>query len=139
LIVPIVFNIFKDSDAFYLQIGDGTLCTIASLPSVDIPGFVEQLNKILGWSQQCIDEKINVTKDAGFIGTVRLEFISNNNAENIFVWLTAEGNIAEDRLIKKQTVKLNMLNICTLMSHMTKAKELYDHREEARHNADKLK
>ena len=70
---------------------------------------------------------------------MKLEFVSKNNAENIFVWLTARGAFAEDRLVEKQTVRLNMLNLKALFRRITKANELYNQREKARSNADKLK
>lgn len=137
--VPITFNIYKDSDSFYIQVGDGALCTVASVSVEALQQLAEQLMKINEWSQKCIQEKIDVEKDAGSFGGVSLEFVSKNNAENIFVLLTARGAFAEDRLVEKQTVIVNMLNLNALMRRIAKAKELYDQREKVRRNADKLK
>lgn len=137
--IPINFNIYKDSDSFYIQVGDGAFCTVASVSIEALLKLAEQLVKINEWSQKCIDEKLEAEKDAGSFGGVKLDFVSKNDAENVYVWLTARGTFAEDRLVEKQTVRVNMLNLNALMRRIAKAKELYDQREKVHANADKLK
>ena len=137
--VPITFNIYKDADSFYIKVGDGAFCTVASIPPDALLQLAKQLIKITEWSQKCVEQQLDAEKDAGSFGGVKLEFVSKNNAENIFVWLTARGAFAEDRLVEKQTVRLNMLNLKALFRRITKANELYNQREKARSNADKLK
>lgn len=136
--VPISFNIYRDTDAFYIRVGDGSFSTIATIQVSVLGRLVQQLLKIGEWASKCIDEKMDVDKDAGTFGDIQMRFISKNGGDDVYVWLTAEGETAEGHLLQKQTVRLNMLNIHALTFHIAKAKELYELRENEKNNAKKL-
>lgn len=137
--IPIFFDLFKDMSRFYIKIGDGDICTVVPIDGEDMLGLYKQLIKIINWAQQCKDQKLDVNKDAGSFGGLKLTFVSEDKAESIYVWLRASGPFAEDRILEMQTVRMNMLNVNALRIRMEKAKEIYDQTKKSKENADKLK
>jgi len=137
--VPVQFNLFTDSDNFYFKVGDGDLSTIAPVSAKQLLDLMNAISKIQEWKQTCRTEKMNTRKEAGRFGGISLEFVSKEKGENIYVWMTAKGPWAKDRMIEEQTVRLTPLNISAMYYHIGKAKELFDTREQERKNAEKLK
>ena len=137
--VPMSFGIYTNNDVFYLKVGEGNFCTYANLPIQALGKLAEQLNKITEWRQKCGDEKLETQKEAGEFGGLKIDFVSTDSGQNIYLWLTVSGHFAEDRLLEKQTVRLNMLNYQVLRRRLSTCTELYDQREKSRLNAGKLK
>lgn len=136
--VPVVFNIFKDSDSFYFKVGDGDFSTIAPVSTDKLLELMNAIQKVQEWKQICRTERMDTRKDVGRFGGISLEFVSRDKGDNIYVWMTAKGPWAKDRMIEEQKVRLTPLNISAMYFHIGRAKELYDAREEHRKNAEKL-
>lgn len=137
--VPVQFNLFTNSNDFYFKIGDGDFSTIASVSLKQLLELQKAITKIQGWKQQCREQKLNARKDVGRFGGINLEFVSKDKGKNIYVWMTAKGAWAKDRMITEQTVRLTPLNISAIYFHIGRASELYKAREEEKRNAEKLK
>lgn len=136
---PIIFNLFSDSDEFYIQVGDGDLCTVAPIPVNDLIRLSEQFDRINQWAKQTLDGHMDVRKDIGRFGGVSLEFIAKESGETVYLLLTARGTFQKDRILEEQTVRVNLLNWNCLQYRIAKAQEIYEQREERKRNADKLK
>lgn len=137
--VPVEFNLFTDSDSFYFKVGDGDFSTVAPVSISDLLSLMDAIQKVQKWKQTCRRERMDTRKDVGRFGGISLEFISQDEGENIYVWMTAKGPWAKDRMIEEQRVRLTPLNISAVYFHIGRAKELYDAREEQRINAKRLK
>lgn len=136
---PIDFNLFSNSDSFYITVGEGGFSTLAILAPRDALNLIRQIDKIFTWQATCSDEKMDVTKDAGSFGGVSLRFVSQSNGNHVFVWFTAKGTMTSDHLIDKQVVKLNTINLFALKLKLQKLPDLVDKRNQNRKNAEKLK
>lgn len=136
---PIIFNLFSDSNEFYIQVGDGDFCTVAPIPVDDLIRLSEQFDRINQWAKQTLDGHMDVRKDIGRFGGVSLEFIAKESGETVYLLLTAHGTFQKDRMLEEQTVRVNLLNWNCLQYRIAKAQEIYEKREERKRNADKLK
>jgi hypothetical protein len=137
--VPVVFNLFKDSDSFYFKVGDGDFSTIAPVSISELLSLMDAIQKVQEWKQTCRRERLSTRKEVGRFGGISLEFVSQEEGENIYVWMTAKGPWAKDRMIEEQKVRLTPLNISAIYFHIGRSKELYDARDERRKNAERLK
>jgi len=137
--VPMLLNVFEDSHDFYIQVGDGNLCTVAPMTRSELYRLESEGDHVNEWIQQCITQKLDVKKEIGQVGSLNLEFISQQNGNNIYIELTAKGSFEKDRLIKEQTVRMNILNWSCLVRQCNKADEISAKRRQLKENAEKLK
>ncbi len=136
---PIEFNLYKNSDLFYIKVGDGNFCTVATVSPRQLLDLVIISDKIDAWIAQCIADKMDVTKEVGGFGGVNLELVSSDLGDNIYFLLTVKGEVGSDRILEKQTVRVSLLNWRCLYMKFSKVKEIYDKREQLKANAEKLK
>ena len=140
---PIEFNLFKDSNRFYIAIGDGDFRTLAPIKVEHLVDMVEALAKGRKWIAQCRREHLDVTKEIGKwsneSGHIRFELVSSQKGEVCSVWLEAKGPYGKDRLLEETKVRLTVLNTARLLKHITNASKLVRERSERLQNAEKLK
>jgi len=137
--VPIYFGLFKEGDRFYFRIGDGDFSTVTPMTVRELYDFHMALEKVGKWKQQCRRTRMNARKPVGRFGGMSLEFISKEEGDNIYVWLTAVGPWGRDRMVEEQTVRLTPLNITAMYYDIGRCQELVDSWEEEQRNAQRLR
>jgi len=135
----VTFGIYKNSDDFYLAIGDGAFKTVATLSVNNIMSIIQAYEKSMKWSVQCFDEKMEVTKPLGSFGGVSIEFDSKAEGGFVRYIFHIKGQMDSDRLLSEQTVWMTGLNFSCLINRMRNAPEMYEKHKKAQSNAEKLK
>jgi hypothetical protein len=133
------FDIYKDSDNFYLAIGEDAFRTVSTLSVDNIIGIVQAFDKAMKWSDQCFNEKLEVNKPLGTFGNVTIEFDSKEEGRFSKFIVNVKGEMSRDRLISEQTVWMSVLNFSCLIDKMCNAPEMYQKHKKAQENAGKLK
>lgn len=139
VVQPIWFNVFRDSEYFYLKVGKGSFCTIAAISSGDIMDILEStIEKIPKWSQKCKAEKLDAYKEIGQYGGVKLGFQSINNGEYQFMILNVRGPFSKESLLAEQKVYLDTLNYMCLLNQMINRSDLLEKKQQEYLNSKKL-
>jgi hypothetical protein len=133
------FDIYKDSDDFYLAIGEDAFRTVSTLSVDNIIGIVQAYDKAMKWSDQCFNEKMEVNKPLGSFGSVTIEFDSKEEGRFSRFIVHVKGEMSRDRLISEQTVWMSVLNFSCLIDKMRNAPEMYQKHKKEQENAGKLK
>ena len=133
------FGIYKDSDEFYLAVGEDAFKTVSTLSVENILGILQAYEKAMKWLEQCYNEKMNVTKPLGNFGGVSIEFDSKDDGKFCRFVIHIKGQMTSDRLISEQTVWMTILNFSCLVDKMQNAPEMYQKHKKAKENAGKLK
>ena len=136
---PIKFNVYSDSNDFYIQVGDGAFCTIATVELSDILNLLNNSRKINDWFDQCLTEGLDTNKEIGSYGNIGLELVSRKKGTLIWISLKANGETTKDRLIEEQSVMLTKLNWDILTAKLTQVNEIFNERENRKNNAEKLR
>lgn len=139
LTTPVRFNIYKDSNNFYLAVGEGSFKTVATLSAENLLGLIQAYDKWLRWSQQCEKEKMEVSKPLGSFGGVILEFESLEEGKFNRVLMDVEGESGPDRLLSRQSVWMSNLNFRCLYERIREAPTIYQKNIKSRDDADRLK
>ena len=132
-------NLFKDSHDYYIQVGAGSLCTVAPMTSADLLNLYKSGYSIDDWTAQCRTEKLNASKEVGSVGALTLEFVSKDDGNTIYLTIRAKGSFEKDRLLKEQTVAVNMLNWYCLRYRAHNAEDLYIESQRRKLNAESLR
>lgn len=138
-ITPVDFNIYKNNDGIYIEVGSGDFCTVADIPLEEFGKILESQSTLFRWSKQCSNDSMNAEKELYKSQSITMEFVSQDNGDNQFIRVSVSGPFSKRSLLSSQNIIMTKMNFFALINKMTKAEQMLKERLNLKSNSDKLK
>jgi hypothetical protein len=134
------FDMYSNTNEFYLQVGDGDFSTVVTMNTSDIVALYNTSDKVNNWARQCFSEKMDTRKPVAMENAnISLTFVSKNNGGNSYIELAVMGKYSKNSMITEQRVMLDLMNYNSLIYRIRNINKILSKRQSELDNADRLR